>query len=333
MTNTSGCPARRHPERYYKDVIMKIKREVKIGFFTLGAVLALYWGVNFLKGRDIFHRSNTYYATYDQVNGLQPSSAIMIKGFKVGVIRSMSYDPGKSGKIILEFDIKSRFRIPDNSNARIFSDGLMGGKAVEIELGNSPVYLEDGDTLRSAWDKDFLELAGNEFEFFKQKAKVVVDELMRTLGDVNTILEQNSANINTTLSNLASMSTTLDKVISSESDELQAIIGNLNKLSRTLSDKSGSIENIVSNVEGFTDSLNRSDLPGAIGELRSGLAELNTTLKKLNAGEGTAGKLLSDDNLYDSLSSAASNLSRLLDDIQKNPKRYVHFSLFGGGKK
>lgn len=311
----------------------QIKREVKIGIFALLMLMSLYGGINFLRGTDLLGKNNTYYASYDQVNGLQTASAIVIKGYKVGTISSMSYDPSKSSKIILEFNIKSKYRIPDNSNARIYSDGLMGGKAVEIELGNSTHYLESGDTLKVVAEKDFLEVAGSEFEYMKQKATTVIDEMTATLKSVNSILTANDAYINQTMGNIAAISGSLRTVVSSESDELRGIIDNLNHLSKTLKENSSKIDNIITNVDGFTDSLRSSNIPTMVNNLSTSLAELNVTLAKVNTGSGTVGKFLNDDNLYDSLTVASSNLALLLEDIKANPGRYIHFSVFGGGNK
>lgn len=312
---------------------MKLKKEVKIGLFATGMLLLLYWGINFLRGTDLFNRMNTYYATYDQVNGLQPSSAIVIKGFKVGVIRSMSYNPEKSSKVVIELNIKSKYKVPENSKARVFSDGLMGGKAVEIELGNADQYLSDGDTLHSVAEKDFLEVAGSEFEFMKQRANQVVNEVMVTLGHVNTILAANSTHINTTMSNISSISGDLKSIVSSESDDMRDIIANINYLSKTLKDNSHKIDNIIGSVDGFTDSLSRSNIPMMVENLSLTLGELNTTLAKVNSGHGTVGKFLNDESLYDSLNMATGHLARLLEDLKEHPGRYVQFSLFGKKQK
>ena len=113
---------------------LKLSREFKIGFFGILMIAALYWGVNFLKGTDLFTSSVHYYAAYDQVNGLQPSAAVVIKGYKVGTISDISYDPQRSNNVVVEFAIKSKFKIPKDTKARIFSDGIMGGKSIELEL-------------------------------------------------------------------------------------------------------------------------------------------------------------------------------------------------------
>lgn len=307
----------------------KMKREVKVGIFAVVTLAALYWGINFLRGRDIFNRDNVYYATYDQVNGIQKSSAIVIKGFKVGVISDIEYDPVRYDRVVLEFSIRSKYKIPENSKARIYSDGLMGGKAVEIVLGDAECYLEKGDTLRSEMDKDFLEVAGSELEFFKQKAGDLMTNLTATLTNINSILAENSASINSTLTNLSQITGTLNGVVQSEQGGLREIVRNMNALSATLEQNSGRIDNIIGNVEGFTDSLRSSDIPGMVGNLSATLGQFNTTLAGVNSNQGSLGKLLNDDALYDSLVTASGNLAGLLEDVKAHPGRYVNISVFG----
>ena len=312
---------------------LNMKREVKIGIFAVLMLVCLYWGVNFLKGRDLFNTNNIYYATYDQVNGIQSSSAIKIKGFKVGAVSDIIYDPERSSKIVLELTIKSKFKIPVNSEARVYSDGIMGGKAIEIELGDSGEYLDNRDTIRAVMDKDFLEVAGSEFEFLKQRANELVNEITATLRALNTLLTENSANVNATMANLASISGSLDEVVGAESQNLQGIISNMNALSATLKDNASRIDHILANVDGFTDSLRRSNIPATMDNLNGSLAQLDEALKKVNDGDGTLGKLVNDPALYDSLTSASGNLSRLLEDLKAHPGRYIHISVFGGKKE
>lgn len=308
---------------------MKLSKEVKIGIFALLTLLALYWGVNFLKGSDMFSRNNHYYATYDQVNGIQKSSAIVVKGFKVGVISDISYDPQKSEKIVLEFTIKSKFKIPENSKARIYSDGLLGSKAVEIELGDSDRFLADRDTLRSEIGVGLFEMAGSELEFVKQKAGRLVDDLTLTLNNINTLLTGNQAALTSTMNNLSQMTSSLNQVMQAQSGALGSAISNISSLSSTLKDNAGRIDNILGNVEQFTDSLRGADLTGTVNNLSQTLDEFNGLLAAANSGEGTLGKLFADEALYDSLVVASGSLSRLLEDIKAHPGRYIHLSVFG----
>lgn len=311
----------------------KLTREFKIGFFGIAMIALLYWGVNFLKGTDIFTSSKHYFAVYDQVNGLQPSAPIVIKGYKVGTIAGMSYDPAHSQNVVVEFAIKGKYKIPKNSKARVFSDGLMGGKAVEIVLGDDKVCLQNGDTLYSEINKDFLELAGSEFEFMKQKAGDVVNELMKTLQNLNVILEENRENLALTMQSTAKTTANINDIMESEKQTLRSIVGNLNSLTSTLNASSGDISRIMTNVGNFSDSLQAAQLPTMVAEATTTLHSLNQTLGKVNEGEGTLGQLVNDRQLYDSLVTATSNLSILLDDLKRNPQRYVQFSVFGKKSK
>ena len=301
---------------------LKLSREFKIGFFGILMIAALYWGVNFLKGTDLFTSSVHYYAAYDQVNGLQPSAAVVIKGYKVGTISDISYDPQRSNNVVVEFAIKSKFKIPKDTKARIFSDGIMGGKSIELELGRSDAYLHEGDTLFSEINKDFLEVAGSEFEFLKQRANDVISEMIVTLRGINKLLSDNSANV-------AAITGDLRSVVADEKGSLRETISNVNDLSRTLRDKTGQIDRIFTNVERFSDSLSQSRIPTLVAQMNGTLAELNRTLAKVNDGDGTVGKFVNDQALYDSLVQASSNLSALLLDLKQHPGRYVHFSVFG----
>ena len=251
---------------------LKLSREFKIGFFGILMIAALYWGVNFLKGTDLFTSSVHYYAAYDQVNGLQPSAAVVIKGYKVGTISDISYDPQRSNNVVVEFAIKSKFKIPKDTKARIFSDGIMGGKSIELELGRSDAYLHEGDTLFSEINKDFLEVAGSEFEFLKQRANDVISEMIVTLRGINKLLSDNSANLNATIGNVAAITGDLRSVVADEKGSLRETISNVNDLSRTLRDKTGQIDRIFTNVERFSDSLSQSRIPTLVAQMNGTLA-------------------------------------------------------------
>lgn len=309
---------------------MKIKREIKIGFFALLMLFALYWGINFLKGRDIFNRTNTYFATYEQVNGIQRSSPIMIRGFNVGVVSNIMYNPGVSDMIVLEFSINSRYKIPDNSQARIFSNGLLGGRAIEIVMGDSDRFLRNRDTLYSSTDRDLFEVAGSELEIMKQKVTVIADNLTKTLVTLNEILKNNSDNINGALSNISQMTGSLNSLISGERENLREIILNINAFTETLNRNSGNMDSILTNLGGFSNQLAAMDIRAMGDNLAGSLDRLGSILEKVESGDGTAAQLLNDKELYESLNSAASNLSELLEDLKANPGRYLNITVFGG---
>ena len=124
-----------------------MKREVKIGIFGVTMIIAAWAGIRFLKGFDIFSRNSVYYAAYDQINGVQAASPIMMKGVKIGTVTGISFDPQRSDNVVLQFTIKRQYHIPTDSEAKIYSNGLMGGKAIEINYGTARTYLQKGDTL------------------------------------------------------------------------------------------------------------------------------------------------------------------------------------------
>ena len=181
-----------------------MKREVKIGIFAVAMIGVAWAGIRFLKGFDIFSRNVEYYAAYDQINGVQNASPIMMKGVKIGSVTRLSFDPARSDKVVLQFTIKRQYRIPTDSEAKIFSNGLMGAKAIEITYGTADTYLQKGDTLRSSRDRDLMDMAGSELDFFKQKVSQLTTDLSRTLENLNGLMETNADNIAGTLGNLNS---------------------------------------------------------------------------------------------------------------------------------
>lgn len=307
-----------------------MKREVKIGLFAIIILLCFWAAIRFLKGTDIFSRNHTYYATYAQINGLQSASPILIKGFKVGSVSGIEFDPARNDQVVLRLNINRKYRIPTNSRAMIFSNGLMGGKAIEIELGNASSYLHKGDTLRTAVNKDLMDIAGSELEFFKSKVTTVVGDLTRTLGNLNALLEANTPAFTSTLQHINSVTGNLDELFSAESRNLRNIIEGIDNLTRTLDENTGHLNNIISNVDDFTGSLARMRLDSLTDSMQGTIASLDGMLADIRGGEGTIGQLLDNPALYDSLTAATGRLSVLLADVKANPKRYVHFSLFGG---
>ncbi|MCL2561875.1 MAG: MlaD family protein [Rikenellaceae bacterium] len=308
---------------------MKIRREVKVGLYALLMMVALYWGINFLRGRDIFNRTNTYFATYDQVSGIQRSSPIVVRGYRVGVVSGIHFDTRHPDRVVLEFSINSRFHIPENSQARIFSDGLLGGRAVEIVMGNSERMLRNRDTLHSSMDRDLLERAGSELEFIQQKFGAVADALTKTLTSINKILEKNDANISGMMSNLSETTASLNSFMSTERRNLSAIVSNINSLTETLRRNTGHIDTMMHGLSAFGQRLAETDIK-AIGDNLTAVSErLDSILAAVESGDGTLGRLVHDTALYDSLQEASCNLSLLLEDIRQHPGRYINISVFG----
>ena len=225
-----------------------MKREAKIGIFGVAMILLAWGGIRFLSGLDVFARNVEYVAVYDQVNGVQEASAVMMKGVKVGTVSAIELNPSVSDQVAIHLLIKRAYRIPTDSEARIFSDGLMGGKAVEIVLGSSQSYLEQGDTISSSRSRDLMDVAGSELDFFKQKFAVIADDLSRTLSNLNTILEANAAHLNRTMSNLDQLSGDVADLMQSEKADLERAVAGLSQFATMLGESAPKVDSLLGGV-------------------------------------------------------------------------------------
>ena len=303
-----------------------MKREVKIGVFAVAMTLAAWAGIRFLKGFDIFGRNTVYYAAYDQIAGVQAASPVQMQGVKIGTVTGITLDPRRSDKVILQLTIKRQYLIPEDSEAKIISSSLMGAKAIEIIYGASSEYLEAGDTLRSGRDRDLMDMAGSELDFFKQKFSRIADDLSRTLDNVNLLLEENAANISGTLGNLNSVSGDVAELLETEKEHLHSAVQNLSAFADMLGENAPRVDSIVGSLNEVTAQLAEADFARRLSE---SVATLDNLLGRIESGDGSLGLLLNDRALYDSLTMASGNLASLLADLQQYPGRYVHFSLFG----
>ncbi len=299
-----------------------MKKEVKIGMFAVAMILCAWGGIRFLSGVDIFSRNVDYYAVYDQVNGVQGASPVMMRGVKVGTVSEILFDPARSARVVLRLTVRRQYPIPADSEAKIVSSSLMGSKAIEIVLGGSSEPLEKGDTIRSGYSRDMMDTALTELDFFKEKISRLTEELSRTLTGVSTLVEDNASNIGGLTAHLNSIAGNLDEILSAEKSGLRSAIDGLSEFSQTLGGNAGRVDTLMGNLTRFSDNLAEADL-------KAGIDRLNGILDRIEGGEGTVGRLMNDAELYENLQQASENLSVLLADLEARPGRYVHFSLFG----
>ena len=223
----------------HKFSVLKIKKEIKIAIVFLGALVLLYWGINFLKGRDLFNKERIYIAVYDQVNGLVVSNPVLVNGFKVGHVKKMYFHPNNSGKVIVEFIINNRdIEIPVNSIARLFSSDLLGSRAVEIQIGNSSTMAIEGDTLRTFVQATLGEEVNVQFQPIKQKFEAVMLSIDSVLVIIKGIfnentqknLEQSFESIRLTIQNLEHTTYNIDTLVVTQRQKLANIIGNVESI-------------------------------------------------------------------------------------------------------
>lgn len=297
---------------------MKIRREFKIGVFAFITILVAWWGIKWLGGQNLLLTSSTCYAYYDDVSGLIESSRVKLRGVAVGNVQEIELE---NDKVRVEMLIEDKYMemIPANSVAEIRSAGLMGGVEVVILQGNAEACLQADATLEGRVEPDKLNT-------MTTKASELLDGLNITVGSVNELISNNSEAITELIGNLEAMSSSVNSIVASAQSSIHGTLNNLNTFTRTLAQNSSRIENMLANFDEVSEDLAEAQF---VDQLKTTLGELNSIVKTINEGDGTAGMLINDKALYESLNTAGDNLASLLEDLKANPMRYVHFSLFG----
>lgn len=303
----------------------KFSREAKIGVFGITMILLLYLGINFIKSQDIFSGNNVYYAVYDNADGIEASSPVTIKGFRVGTVDDVWYDI-TSGKVIAEFSVKKEYPVPVDTKAKITSASLMGAKVIDLQLGTESNCLSDGDTVRSLMEPGLMQMVTSEYDQLKEMIVSLVERVSKALDGVNAVLsEDNVANLSGLLAHANSISGNVDRMVAGD---LNRTMSNLNSLSAELNTAAPRITQIVDRVGTMADSMSVS-VPTLMTNASLAVERLNNAMAAISEAEGSAGKLIYDQELYNNLTEASQSLTLLLQDMKANPGRYIHFSIFG----
>lgn len=299
---------------------MKISKEVKVGFVSIVAIAILVWGYNYLKGTNLFNANKTVYTEYPFIGGLAKSSPVIVNGFKIGLVSDVYFKGDQSGNLMVELVITDKeLKIPSNSVANLISLDLLSSKGIGLTLGDSDVELVDGDTIKSHFEKSMLDDVSEQLLPMKQKAEKMMDSLQLTITTFKTTMikfnkilnEQNQRNLKLSLANLR---TTLEK--------FETFADNANATMNTL-------KPTVKKYGDLADTLKQVDIKTTLDKANKTFEEITAVMQKMNNGEGTMGQLMTNDTLYQNLENATRDLDKLLIDMEANPKRYVHFSLFG----
>ena len=305
---------------------MKFQKESRIGFIITVSIIAFIWGVNFLKGRNIFTSSKQYYAVFQNIGGLQESSIVTSNGYTVGTVTDIVFKPGKINKIVVEISVERKFKVPDNSIIEIYSTDFMGSKAVNLILGDSPNIAHENDTLPSRFEGDLNTLVSKKLMPLKDKT----ENLIVSLDSVSTIIRNTFTP--EAQKNIRSSIAGVNDIILSEKEKIGVIVENMRSISENLENNNKAINKIIKNLSTVSDSLAAADLKRITDRSDIVLAETQEILAKINNGTGSMGKLINNDTLYNMLNKTIMDLDTLVNDLNKNPKKYVHFSLFGSGK-
>jgi len=306
---------------------LRLSKEVKTGILAIGAILLLIFGYSFLKGTNLLDKNREFFVKYDNVEGLAQGAPVTINGLTVGKVQGITFANTK-GSLVVKFTIEKDFDFSKNSIVRIYSAGLIGGK----NLGVFPEYdirniAKSGDTLRGDIEDGMLTAVTKALGPLEKKVNNTLATVDTLLLSINAIVDEKTrnnlqeaiANLNTTLNSFAGVSENLNHILSNNTGKLDNTFTNLDKT--------------AGNLSRLTDSLSQLETGKLVTDLQNVVDKMDKIVSGVDNGEGSIGKLLKDDKLYQNLEGASRQLEQLLQDVKLNPKRYVHISVFGKKNK
>lgn len=294
-----------------------ITKEVRIGIAGIIALCVLVYGINYLKGINMFKPSSYFYVKFKNVNGLAKSSPVFADGVRVGIVRDIYYDYNQAENVVVEVELDTELRIPKGSSAELTSE-LMGGVRMDILLANNPrEKYAIGDTIPGKLNNGMMESVAALMPQIEQ----MLPKLDSIMTSLNTILGDQS--IPATLHSVEKMAVNLEVT----SGQLKVLMG------RDIPQLTGKLNTLGDNFISISDNLKKIDYANTFNEIEQTLANVKIVTEKLNSKDNTVGLLLNDPQLYNNLNATTANAASLLEDLKEHPKRYVHFSLFGKKEK
>ncbi|QDO94819.1 MCE family protein [Formosa sediminum] len=301
---------------------MKITKEIKIAVLVIAGVIFLIFGINFLKGENLFSSSRTFYINYNNVEGLTLSTPVTISGLQVGTVKDITLKDDAS--LVVTIIIDNDYSFSKNSTAELYDTSLIGGKSIAIipALDNAELA-KDGDYLVASRKSGLTDIVGEKLAPLQEKIESLTQNADSLLLSFNDIFDES------TTANLKGSIAALEETISSFKSTSQSLNGILKTNEGNINNTLANLSHTSDNFSKLSDSLATTNISGIVNSLEQSLASFNSVLDNVNNGEGSLGKLLTDDKLYNNIEGATLQLEQLLQDMKLNPKRYVHFSVFG----
>ena len=302
---------------------MTLSKEIKAAIFVLTTILLFIFGFNFLKGSSLLDKQKTVYAVYEEVDGLLVGANVMINGLSIGNVTDLDFLPN-STKIVVTLKVKDKINFSSNSSATIYETGVLGGLAIAIEpIFQKGMVVKSGDTLNSNIRPGLTELINRQIEPLQRK-------LESTLTSVDSIFSGASYVLNKeTQNDIKESLNTLTSAIMAINNSSLIIEKTLIEKNTQINNSIDNIESITSNLSNVSKELNDFGIAGVLSNLEKSVDGINLIVTNLNSDNSSLGKLISNDDVYENLNLSIENLNLLINDIKTNPKKYVHFSVFG----
>ena len=310
-----------------------MNKELKIGLVAIITIGALFIGVNYLKGLNVLSSSRTYYAQYENIGGLQVGSSVLVNGYKVGTVSNIDLLIENNQELLVTISIEKEFAMPSNTICKIVNQDLMGTKGISLLLGDATDFLEVGDTLNGSIEGTLQDEVNAQILPLKNKAEQLIGSMDSVMMIVTAVLNKDTReSLRNSLQSLDKtfllMSETMikvDNMVAVNDDRITKVVKNLESITSNLESSNGDIKNILTNFSTLSDTLAKTDIASV-------LKNISSITTKINNGEGSIGLLLKDEKIYDNFEKSTRELAELLEDIKKNPSRYVNFSIIGSGK-
>lgn len=294
------------------------RKEVLIGVLAIVALLILFFGINFLKGFNIFKAANYYYASYTNVEGLTQSAPVTLNGFKIGIVREIRYDYDNSGHVLVEISLDKELKMPVGTEALVSTD-LLGTASITLRMGDTANgFYAPGDTIPSGKVAGMMDAVSQNIMPTVTNIFPKIDTLLTSL---NTIASDPA--LVASVQRLDALTRELDGTIRS----LHVVINNLQPVTTDVQTITGNVGTMTGDLAAITGTLREAPLDSLVISLQGTMANLETLTAELNNPNGSFGKIAKDPALYDNLNHTISSLDSLFIDIKKNPKRYISIKL------
>lgn len=306
---------------------MKLSREIKTAVLVIASVVLFIWGYSFLKGKALFANYKTFYVTYTNVEGLVKSAPVTLNGLAIGKVNDIKINE-TDGSIVVELQITSDFPISSTSAAVLYEPGFIGGKQIAIEPDfKNKTLAEDGQELPGELKLSLTASIQEKLVPLQAKFETVLVEVEKLLQGVNSVLDKKSqdnlkitlAELSKTMVEIHAASANVNSILTDNKSDLKGVVTNFKKVSTDFAN--------------ISDSLSKADLGKTVKNFNTSLAKVDAILLDLEAGKGSAGKLLKDEALYSNLKSTTKEMELLLQDVRLFPTRYINVSVFGKKNK
>lgn len=315
---------------------MQRKILIRFGIMFIVLLFGVFWGFNYLKGKNIFKKQSLYFAVYTQINGLKIGSGVTYKGINIGQVKNIRFADEYCNKIVVEMYIDDKYKLPRGSVAEIYNTDIMGNKGMRIATYNANnVYYQPGDTFPSELKTSIIDELSAQLAPLKGKSEnvlVALDSIIKVTNKVivsnQSYLNQSIINLNNSLHNIDVITSNLMAMLETPNGKLYISVNQLQQFTQMLSDNRRDIEKTIKKISQLSDTISASELYTTLNNTNETVVNIRELSGKINNGQGSMGKLFNNDSLYINLTKTLNTLDSLTQQISKNPRKFIKFSVF-----